>query len=336
MIKISDIFEKYRKDKEKKEKSLPSDSKKETPSIEVHSAFEIISEEKIHQKIVTFYENLISIASKIYKPNAISLDLIKELKNKISQLIEINDLESQDLLKLFFKDYPNIKDYLYYNVVNTTILSLEVAKALNFERERLFNLGLGAFLHKIGLVEFLDLVLKESQLDNKEKEKIKNHPLIGSKILKNFEKEFDPIVIKIVEQSFERTDKKGYPFEIEPIEEAQLVNLIQKYESLLHKRTWRKNFSPLQVMKIIIEDKGFVNSKLKKVLIEMVGFYPPNTFVRLNTKEEGIVIKTNFQNPLRPFVKLLFDSHKQKLKEPKEVNLAINTNFYIEACILNN
>ncbi|MCM8786456.1 MAG: HD domain-containing protein [Candidatus Omnitrophica bacterium] len=333
MIKISDIFDKHKKNKiENKEKAKDLISKTTDAPVSYSEG----DQESVSLQVINITTNLIDLALKIYKPNALNLDLINKLKNCINMLVEFKNLED-DFLKVFFKDYPEDSTYLVYHIANTSILSLEVAKTLKYDNERLFYLGLGAFLHKIGLTTILDITLEDSQLEQAKSEKIKTHPLVGSKILKEFEKEFDSTTIKIVEQSFERIDKSGYPLGIdEPIPEAQIVNIVQVYESLVHKRNYREKFNPLKAMKIIIEDKGFVNNKIKKALIERVGFYPPNTLVLLNTKEEAIVIATNFKNPLRPIVKKISTQNKIQITEPKIINLAKDTHFYIEKILTQN
>ncbi|MCM8830752.1 MAG: HD domain-containing protein [Candidatus Omnitrophica bacterium] len=327
MIRISDIFDKHKKNKNENKDKIENSTPKKSET--VFSEFQYKKEDKLSQKITDINNELIDLALKIYKPKAINLDLINNLKCSINKLIEFKDLED-DFLKVFFLDYPESSSNFAYHIANTTILSLEVAKALNFEQNRLFNLGLGAFLHKIGLIEFLDINLEDFQLDEIKDERIRTHPLAGSKILKEFEKEFDPLIIKIIEQAFERIDKQGYPLGIDnPQEEAQIVNIVQVYESLVHKKNYRQKFNPFEAIKTIIEDKGFSN-KIKKAFIERVGFYPPNTVVLLNTKEEAVVIATNYKNPLRPIVKKITSQQKMQITEPKIIDLSKDTHFYIE------
>lgn len=334
MIKISDIFERHKKDKDKSsdtsKKVLPQDTSCIKPTDTKIDKSDKIEEEKISQRVADLVSNLTDLAFKIYVPDGLTLDLIGRLKNTIFEILEFKDFEDE-FLKIFFADYPQLNQYLYYNVVNTCILALEVGKALKYDKNKLFNLGIGAFLHRIGLTKFLDIIFKNKELTKKERLAIKTHPLVGIKILENFKTEFEEVVFKIVEQCFERIDRRGYPFRIsEPIEEAQIVNLAQKYESLTHRRTWRKNLSLLAAIKAIIEDKGLVDKKIKKALIERVGFYPPNTYVQLNTKQMAVVIKTNFKNPLRPILKIIQDTPDNKTQQEKIIDLAKYTHFYIE------
>jgi HD-GYP domain-containing protein (c-di-GMP phosphodiesterase class II) len=114
-------------------------------------------------------------------------------------------------------------------------------------------------------------------------------------------------------------------------EQAQVVGLIDVYEALTHQRPYL-NKHKIEAIKSILGMKNAFDSKLVKVLIERVGIFPVGVFVRLSTKEIGIVVENNPKLPFRPIINIMFDTEGRRLKDPKVVNLADNSVIFIEEC----
>ncbi|MFA6384618.1 MAG: hypothetical protein WCY10_04525, partial [Candidatus Omnitrophota bacterium] len=104
-------------------------------------------------------------------------------------------------------------------------------------------------------------------------------------------------------------------------------------ESLTHTRPHRPRLTPPKAVNEILNQKSVFSVKIMKLLLERIGIFPVGTWVRLNTKETGIVSKNNQGLPLRPAVQVLFAENGSKLLQPKLVDLANNLLISVEECL---
>ena len=325
MVDISKIFEKDKKEKSKKEnkEKLKEEIKEKITPKEA----EIKVEKNIDYNINEIYKELYSLIKELYikKFSKEHFKRLEEIFEYIKNSLEYSEF---DFFNLFFSDYQDLDDYLFFHVVNVAILSIIVGNYIKLEN--LKDIFIGGLFHDIGLANFLDLIREKRKLTDEEYKKIKRHPEIGVKILRQFELNSD--ILKIVEQTYERIDGFGYPYNIKEkdfILQSQLISICNKYEALTHKRPYRDRYNIFDTIKIIIEDKGFVSYNIVKNFIDRVGIFPPTTEIILNTKEKGIVVRLNIGYPLRPKARIFFDTNGKKLEVPKEIDLLENKSLYI-------
>jgi HD-GYP domain-containing protein (c-di-GMP phosphodiesterase class II) len=173
-------------------------------------------------------------------------------------------------------------------------------------------------------------------LSSDELAKVKEHPAKGLEILSKLGGEFSTGLSDVITQEHERMDGSGYPKglrEGEIGEFAQIVSLADVYESLTHSRPHRLRLTPPKAVNEILKQKSVFSVKVMKLLLERIGIFPVGTWVRLNTKETGIVLKNNQGLPLRPAVQVLFAENGGKLLQPKLVDLASNLLISVEECL---
>lgn len=123
----------------------------------------------------------------------------------------------------------------------------------------------GAFLHDIGKVGIADLaLLKDSKLTNQEMEYMREHTMFGGRAL-------DHALEKIGEESFlehsrdiayyhhEKWNGEGYPFGLAgkdiPLS-ARILSLVDVYDALTSRRSYKEPFSHDKAVSIILEQKG--------------------------------------------------------------------------------
>jgi putative two-component system response regulator len=89
-------------------------------------------------------------------------------------------------------------------------MSLQIANSLGFTQERMEILEYGALLHDIGKIGIKDEILrKPGTLSGEEYQTIREHPLIGVKIVEGIE--FFKDKIPMIRNHHEQFDGKGYP-----------------------------------------------------------------------------------------------------------------------------
>jgi len=129
-------------------------------------------------------------------------------------------------------------------------------------------------------------------------------------------------------QVYERVDGSGYPRAMrgEEIHEyAQVIGLLDMYEALIHSRPHREKLTHFTAVKEIINTcKNRFQRKHLKSLLNIFTAFPIHSFVRLNSNAIGKVIETYPEQPMRPKLKIVYDSQKRKVLTERIVALPDN------------
>lgn len=120
-------------------------------------------------------------------------------------------------------------------------LSLAIGRCMWLDDAQLEVLRLGALLHDIGKIGISDQVLmKPGPLTGEEYEIIKQHPVVGARILRSVP--FLEAHIPIVELHHERPDGKGYPHGLRGTEiplVASIVHVADAFDAITSARAYR-------------------------------------------------------------------------------------------------
>ncbi len=179
---------------------------------------------------------------------------IKEINEELSetyQKLEKAYLESIETLRYTVE----VKDpYTRGHSDRVSAYSVLIGKKLGLSDEDLEKLKVGGLFHDIGKIGIPDsILLKEGKLTDEEYDKIKEHPLIGVKILQNASLFQD--FIDIVKYHHERFDGRGYPERLSgeniPLL-ARITAVADTYDAMTSKRSYRDAL-PLEVVRMEIE-----------------------------------------------------------------------------------
>lgn len=132
-------------------------------------------------------------------------------------------------------------------------LALFIGEKLGFRGAKLRNLYTAALLHDIGKISIPSNILtKNGPLTIEEIQYIKTHPLISSRILKNF-KELSHLE-RIVLYHHERMDGSGYPEGLKGNEiplDARIIAVLDVFEALIGDRPYREPVDVLSAFKTL-------------------------------------------------------------------------------------
>ncbi|MEO1762648.1 MAG: two-component system response regulator [Cyanobacteria bacterium J06629_18] len=145
---------------------------------------------------------------------------------------------------------------------------------LGLTRYQVRDLMWGGYLHDIGKVGISDSVLlKKGKLTPDEWEEMRQHVLIGEQICQPLRSMRG--VIPIIRNHHERWDGSGYPDGLKEDEIpflAQVFQLIDIYDALTSERPYKKAFTPIEALSIMVEEteKGWRDTKLMQKFTEFI------------------------------------------------------------------
>lgn len=247
------------------------DEHREGPLYKLQSNAKSGSEENLYEELLGLLRQVLLDIT-----NARQID-VAGLKYKISLLSDFISKDDSSLLRLIERRDTQ-EDYLVVHNVNVCILSLEVGRGLNYSREAMLDLGLGAILHDIGMIKVSTILQNKRRLYTAEYEEVKNHVAYGEEILNKLGQTNERI-LSIIRQHHERRDGSGYLKGLsgDKIDEyAQIVGLADVYEALIHSRPYRQRHVPFEyeTVKEVISNREMFDPYILKIFLERLTRHP--------------------------------------------------------------
>ena len=151
--------------------------------------------------------------------------------------------------------------------------SREIARRAGYEGKELEDIYMMGLLHDVGKIGIPDAVInKPVKLTDEEYDIIKNHPVLGARILGNI-KEM-PKLANGARWHHERYDGKGYPDGLsgEDIpEEARIIAVADSYDAMTSHRSYRKSLPQEVVREEIEKGKGTqFDPRFACIMLEMM------------------------------------------------------------------
>jgi len=120
--------------------------------------------------------------------------------------------------------------------------------------------GLGAALHDIGKIFIpLEILEKPGKLTPGEFEIVKTHSLEGYKLMAGLKSNFFQMSAEISLYHHENYDGTGYPMGIKGQQipfNARVVSIVDVFDSLVHKRSYKDNWSIKEALDFMNEQTG--------------------------------------------------------------------------------
>ncbi|MDZ4122058.1 MAG: response regulator, partial [Candidatus Cloacimonadaceae bacterium] len=184
-----------------------------------------------------------------------------EIKNRTSELrITQSKLENSYLNTIYaLVNAIEVNDiYTRGHSERVTVLSMLLAKEMKLSKEELSLIHLGSLLHDIGKIGVYDHLVKQDQtLSVAEYDRIKQHPVIGDKIIA-------PVglprsVHDIILQHHEWVNGYGYPFGIKNDEisfYAKIVSVADAFDAMTSHRPYRDDLTYEDAFREIVDSKN--------------------------------------------------------------------------------
>lgn len=244
-------------------------------------------------------------------------NMIDSMLHNPDALISMSRLKSYD-------------EYTFFHSVNTAILALGLGRHMGMNRDALYLLGLGVFLHDVGKMKVpLEILNKPDRLTSQEYEIIKQHALRGAELLTET-KGLREEAIRPALEHHERVNGTGYPFGRKQ-EELSVFGMIGAvtdiYDAITTDRVYHKAMPPHEALQYLyqVAQRGHIQAELVSRFVRCIGVYPVGSCVRLNTNELGVVERLSHERPLEPTLLLVRDAQEALIAPPRVLDLASQT-----------
>jgi len=239
-----------------------------------------------------------------------NLRKLKRLTQKAVRLI----IDDESIL-LGLTTIKNYDEYTFNHSVNVAIYSLGIGRRLGFTKGTLTELGMAALLHDVGKAKIpREIINKPARLDEYEWDVMKKNPVFGAEIalgLKQLSEISPRIAIGIFDHQL-KNDLSGYPkvFRKKRISLfGRIIKIANAYDAMTSPKVYKSTpYTPGQALAIMLKDQGVdYDPLLLKIFIGLVGIYPVGSLILLDTREVGIVFKSNFDPKFmgRPLIILI-------------------------------
>lgn len=197
---------------------------------------------------------------------------IKDITNEV-QAIEEKNQTYEGILKVLSKAIDYRDHYTERHSERVKEYSVKLAERLRLPEPLIEEIRIGSMLHDLGKVGIPDEIMKKKGLlTSDEYEKIKEHPLIGHRIIEPIQV---PTNIKaVILFHHERWDGKGYPLGIKGEEiplPARIVAIADAFDAMTSNRVYRKALSLEDALQEIEDCGGSqFDQHLSSVFVKMI------------------------------------------------------------------
>ena len=238
--------------------------------------------------------------------------LIDEVVLNRNILIQKEEIRSQE-------------DYYFFHPINVSIYAIMTGLSLGYPEGNIMDLGLGALLHDIGMVTIdRSIINNPGALNQQEMEAIREHPIIGFNILRNYH-ELSTTATHIAYQHHERVDGSGYPRGLrskEIVEYAKITAVADTFDAVISDHPYRKAYSATDGLTVL---KGLQNTYFDLDIVDAftsnIAVYPMGSLIRLNDGRIAVVTSANRFNMTRPIIEIMTDEHGNPLKTNLTIDL---------------
>lgn len=265
-----------------------------------------------------FAQSLIQVKALMNKIKGRPLNAIDEAGSLISAMADVL-LGADSLILHLISSANKEQEGLYYHALNVATLSMMLAKNLKLSAAEIKAVGMGALFHDIGKLKIPSQILrKTTALTAPEQNLLKLHTNYGVELV-GLTDTFPLEAWPIIEQHHELIDGTGYPkgLKEKQIDKlARIVCVVNAFDNLCHPLDISKARSPHHALSYMYRSmKGKLPELEMRVMIKMMGVYPPGTIVQLSDQRIGIVMSVNSDNLLCPNV-MVYDADVPRLEAP--------------------
>jgi HD-GYP domain-containing protein (c-di-GMP phosphodiesterase class II) len=287
-------------------------------------------EEERREAAKRTYERSVAVSKELFQGARLGRTTnVKEVKHAVEDIVDavLNHGASLGGLSTL-KDYD---DYSFTHSVNVCIFCVAIGRRLGLSKAQLYDLGLAALVHDIGMSRIPhEILTKGSALTHAERESMESHTWLGALSAYRLA-DYGEIPYQSMIVAYEhhlKADGTGYPRtrdRREPSIFSRIIAVAAAFDAATNERSYSAASPPDEVLRELWEDKALGHDPVVvKALINLLGIYPAGTCVILDSYELAIVHSANTDASFvhRPIVRLLCDTNGHWLSPAPLVDLA--------------
>ncbi|MCK4658017.1 MAG: hypothetical protein KAV82_00715 [Phycisphaerae bacterium] len=248
-------------------------------------------------------QRVAEISADLVRGKPASISAATEVVSEFMRMVRLDSSLLPAIIKL--TEIPG--EYLFHHAMNVALLAMTVADGFSLSRVNLLQIGLGALLQDVGMMQVpQELRLAPRSLTPEEYIEIRRHPLYTLDFVNKMEG-LSNISKVIVYQSHERADRSGYPSKcqydkIHPF--ARLVGTVDVYAAMISNRPYRNARPPYETMEFLLREtkSGRFDPQTMRMLIDSLSLFPIGSLVKLSDGNIAKVLRANPGMHTRPVV----------------------------------
>ena len=187
------------------------------------------------------------------------LTAVRSKLNRSNQLRMAQLREAYESALMMLANAIEVRDpYTRGHVERVRDYALMLANELNLKQPHLDHLRFGAILHDIGKIHIRDVILRKSDsLDGQEWEWMRQHPIIGSEMVRDIP--YLQPAIPVIRHHHEYWDGTGYPDQLAgediPLI-ARIVVVADSFDAMTSERTYQSTKSMEAALEEILKNSG--------------------------------------------------------------------------------
>lgn len=296
---------------------------------------EDVADSKFFSSYVSMIERFSDIVRSLKKGKKPEIKQIADLADEIVRMVsDAEDVKDIHILIGYISKSDKLGEKYAVSGINCAMLSTLIGLEMELTLIKLKHLGIAALLHDFGMLKVPERITeKNGTLTPEEIKIVRMHSMISYQVvIKNFGLP-EPIA-RIVLQHHERWDGKGYPTGIagEQINLlSRIIAITDSFEAMNRIKAYRSSIIGYTAIKQILnESSKKYDPSIVKLMIKVLGIYPPGSFVVLSDSSIGKVVKVKKIAPLRPVIKLLITTDGKKCEADNiEVDLVVSPKLFI-------
>jgi putative nucleotidyltransferase with HDIG domain len=254
------------------------------------------------------------------------LNVMENFAGRHQEIMSLMEIKKKDLLT-------------YVHLMNVSILSMHLSAKLGYSKDNVLDVGTAALFHDIGKMYISSEILqKKSKLTEREFSKIKDHAILGARILNEYTDAMGILPAIIAFEHHLRYDLTGYPqvtYQKKPSTASYIVSICDVYDALAQRRTYKKDSPPNEIYEIMIKDRGkLFHPEILDRFFEVTGVWPVGTIVSLSDNSTAVVREVNEQDIFRPKVEIISPAAKKGFvdieMEKEKINIVAPLNPFGE------
>lgn len=216
-------------------------------------------------------------------------------------------------------------EYTYSHALSVSALMAGLSMQLGGDSKAAREAALAGLLLDVGMSAVPDFILNhDGPLGCEDIALIRKHPALGVGLLT--ESHIDAHILRVVQQHHERVDGTGYPTGLKApqiCELARMASICDTYDALCRDRSYKKAWDPSMVLAFMGRscEKQF-DQRIFRAFVDMLGFFPIGSLVRLMSGLIAVVIEQNPSSLLCPRVIPIFCTRKNLRVSVNPLDLA--------------